>query len=137
MARWIDTAAHTLGLEADALNVNYGHVGELVRSAGPALLYLDDPAEPRVVAIVGARGDEARVIALDHSTIRVSRAAVEGVLLRKVYATSGPAWTPYSRARTFRRIAERMSATSSFVSPSRRSASTRGGWCARRRRRRF
>ncbi len=90
MARWIDTAAHTLGLEADALNVNYGHVGELVRSAGPALLYLDDPAEPRVVAIVGARGDEARVIALDHSTIRVSRAAVEGVLLRKVYATSGP-----------------------------------------------
>jgi ATP-binding cassette subfamily B protein len=89
MARWIDTAAHTLGLEADALHVNYGHVGELVRSGGPALLYLDHPSDPRVVALVGARRERATVIALDHTTIQVSCFAVEEKLLRKVYVTHG------------------------------------------------
>lgn len=89
MERWIDTAAHTLGLEADALHVNYGHVGELVRGAGPALLYLDHPTDPRVVALVGARREQARVIATDHRTVKVPCLAVEDLLLRKVYVTHG------------------------------------------------
>jgi ATP-binding cassette subfamily B protein len=88
-ARWIDTAAHTLGLEADALHVNCGHVGELVAGAGPALLFLDDP-EPRVIALVGARRPaHAAVIALDHTTITVPRVLLERTLLRRVYATGG------------------------------------------------
>ncbi len=89
MARWIDTASHTLGLEADALNVNYGHVGELVRAAGPALLYAETKAGPRLVALVGARRNKAAVIALDHSTVKVPAEEIEDALFADVYAKSG------------------------------------------------
>jgi ATP-binding cassette subfamily B protein len=89
MVRWIDTAAHTLGLEAEALHLTYGHVDEVVTAAGPALLYVGDAADPRVIALVGRKGDDAAVIALDHATIRVPRRAIEGALMRDVYADNG------------------------------------------------
>ena len=89
MARWVDTAAHTLGLEADSLNVNYAHVGELVRSAGPALLYLENGKDPRVVALVGAHRKKAQVIALDHTIKRVPCAELEDALFRAIYEENG------------------------------------------------
>jgi ATP-binding cassette subfamily B protein len=89
VSRWIDTASHTLGLEADALNVNYGHVDELVRGGGPALLYVIGARGPRIIALVGARRGQAHVIALDHTTIRVPVAEIEDALFFEVYRAVG------------------------------------------------
>jgi ATP-binding cassette subfamily B protein len=90
MLRWVDTAAHTLGLEAEGLNVNFGNVGELVSGGGPALLFIENGDDPRLIALVGARGKKASVIALDHSVKRVPCSEVEDALFRRVYEMAGP-----------------------------------------------
>ena len=90
MARWMDTAVHTLGLEADALHVNYGHIPELVRSAGPALLYIDDPIEPRLVALVGRDGKDAILVGPSHESVTVAARDVEDLLFKPIDDASGP-----------------------------------------------
>ncbi len=69
--------------------MNYGHVAELVRDAGPALLFLEDETDPRVIALIGSRGRaHVGVVALDHTTLTVPDVVVERALLRRVYASS-------------------------------------------------
>jgi ATP-binding cassette subfamily B protein len=84
IARWLDAAVHTLGLEVDAVHVTYAHVDELVRGAGPALLYVEDRDEPRLLVLVGARRGRADVVTPDHARISVSSQVVERAMFHAV-----------------------------------------------------
>jgi ATP-binding cassette subfamily B protein len=90
LRRWIEAVAQVHGLEADPIRATYGEIGDVVRSAGPALLYVDAAAHPYLVALAGARAKaQVAVVALDHREILVPRSELEGALLCKLDALHG------------------------------------------------
>jgi ATP-binding cassette subfamily B protein len=59
---WIEVAAGWLGLEAEPVEATYPEVDQLLQGAGPALLRLPGPAEPRFLALL--RGGRRRLSVL-------------------------------------------------------------------------
>jgi ATP-binding cassette subfamily B protein len=71
--RWLEWAAHRLGLEAEALDAVAPELEGVLRGAAPALLRVEDPAGDGFLLLLKARGDVAHLVGPD---LRVHRHAV-------------------------------------------------------------
>jgi ATP-binding cassette subfamily B protein len=79
MWKWIDVAAGHLGLEAEAMDVQYSEVDHLVQAAGPAILRLPgsvDGDSPRLIALVRSKRGRASILAPD---LRIRKLRVEAL----------------------------------------------------------
>ena len=80
LGRWVDAAAGTLGLEAEAVDVLYLEVENLLRSAAPAILRLPGALErdaPRFIGLLKGGKNWVRIIAPD---LRIRRVSVSFLL---------------------------------------------------------
>ena len=78
--RWLESAAATLGLEAEAVEAAYGDVDWLIRGAGPALLPVRMDDQPRLLVLRAARRQSVTLVAPDLSVRRVPLAAIRQAL---------------------------------------------------------
>ncbi len=65
---WVDTAADTLGLEAEALDAQYSEVEKLIRLGGPLILQLPQSpgqSEQRLVALLRSNSRRATILCPD------------------------------------------------------------------------
>ncbi|MBI2841269.1 MAG: hypothetical protein HYX75_23365 [Acidobacteria bacterium] len=77
---WIEGAAGRLGVEAVHVQSSYANVEQILRAAGPALLVLPPPREPRVLAVIGARSRKVRILRRDRTVENVPIARVCGAM---------------------------------------------------------
>ena len=74
IGRWLDVAAGTLELEADAVQLLYSEIEEFIRQAGPVILHLPGkmPSEaPNLLALIKSKGKRAYFLAPDLRIRRV------------------------------------------------------------------
>jgi ATP-binding cassette subfamily B protein len=88
LARWLDAAASSIGIEAEPARGTNGEIGALVREAGPALLYFEVPT-PCVVALVSVKRSGARLITPEGERV-VPPGTLEDALWAPVDAAQGP-----------------------------------------------
>ena len=78
-ADWIDLVARRLGLEAEPVDTSAADLGAILRDGGPALLRLPS-SEPRLLALLDARGSQVRVLAPDGAVRRIEIATALALL---------------------------------------------------------
>jgi ATP-binding cassette subfamily B protein len=77
-------AASSLGLELEPVDTSFGEVGAFLRTAGPAIVRIDDSA---MVLLVKRRGRRALVVCPDHRIVKVPILLLERAL---VESTASP-----------------------------------------------
>jgi ATP-binding cassette subfamily B protein len=75
-SRWIEASAGQLGLEAEAVDTTHAGAERFLLAAGPAIVYLPAPGEPRFLALLGARAGRVRLLGPD---LRVREVRAERV----------------------------------------------------------
>jgi ATP-binding cassette subfamily B protein len=112
LERWVLGAAARLELEAEAVDVTYAEVDDLLRGAGPALLWLRGEGE-RLLLVLRRRGRELVVLAPDLQTRTIPQAQVREALVGPVEGRMRPVLTamlehtgirPGRRARVLREL---------------------------------
>ena len=86
LARWIESAAACLGLEAEPVEMPYPDVPRMLRSCAPALVLLGD----RAIAIAAGSGRTLRVLAPDLGLADVRLQDLSAVLRAAVEKDAGP-----------------------------------------------
>jgi ATP-binding cassette, subfamily B, bacterial len=78
--RWLEWAAHRLGLEAEALDAVAPELEGLLGGAAPAVLRVEDPAGEGFLLLLQSRGDTAHLVGPDLRVHRQSIAALRRAL---------------------------------------------------------
>src|SRR5579872_2303096 len=84
--RWVETAAATLGLEAEPADVRYSELEDYLRTAGPAVVRLTHDGEPQFLAVLEARGRKVRVLGPDFAVHNFAAARLKAQLCRAIEA---------------------------------------------------
>ena len=84
--RWVETAAATLGLEAEPADVRYSELEDYLRTAGPAVVRLSPSGEPQFLAVLEARGGKVRVLGPDFAVYNFAAARLKAQLCRPIEA---------------------------------------------------
>jgi len=84
--RWLEWAAHRLGLEAEALDAVAPELEGLLRGAAPALLRVEDAAGEGFLLLLRSRGDTAQLVGPDLRVHRPSIAALRRALCARLEA---------------------------------------------------
>ncbi|GAB3775122.1 hypothetical protein GCM10028796_50660 [Ramlibacter monticola] len=79
-ARWLEWAAHRLGLEAEALDALAPELDSLLRGAAPALLRVGHDAGEGFLLLLKSRGDRVHLVGPDLRIHRVAIAALRRAL---------------------------------------------------------
>lgn len=78
----LDHVATVLGVDLETVEASYGDVESLLRSAGPALIWVEGTSgEAEVLLLLGARRNTLRVLAPDRNVARVGIEVVQRALL--------------------------------------------------------
>ncbi len=85
---WVEDCAARLGLESEAIRATHGEIASLVHSAGPAILIVRLP-EPAFLALVGVRGEMARLATPDRGIVSVATSVVEDAIWAPIDARNG------------------------------------------------
>lgn len=83
---WLDALAGALGVEVEPVTVDFAAVDGLLAGGGPALIRCAEGA----FALVSARGGAVTLLAPDRRLRRVRRAALAGLLRRRVLEMGAP-----------------------------------------------
>ncbi|MBL0423532.1 ATP-binding cassette domain-containing protein [Ramlibacter alkalitolerans] len=74
--RWLEWAAHRLGLEAEGLDAVAPEIEGVLAGAAPALVRVEDPAGDGYLLLLKSRGDTAHLLGPD---LRVHRQSIAGL----------------------------------------------------------
>ena len=88
--RWLEWAAHRLGLEAEALDAVAPELETLLRAAAPALLRIGQEGDEGFLLLLKGRGDTARLVGPDLRVHRVGIAALRRALCAPFEAPFAP-----------------------------------------------
>jgi ATP-binding cassette subfamily B protein len=101
LAHWLESAAQTLGLEAQPAETTYADFERHLRHMGPALLHVPTDSGPQFLAILpGAKllTPDLRIIPADRALIRSALcAAMEAPIVREIQNTLDRARIPPSK----------------------------------------
>jgi ATP-binding cassette subfamily B protein len=84
--RWIEASVEQLGLESEAVDTTHADVQRFLLAAAPALVYLPGAAEPRFLALLGARAGRVRLLGPDLRVHEARAKRVAGVIRAEIEA---------------------------------------------------
>lgn len=84
LERWIESLARRVGLEAEAVELQYMEMETFVSRIGPALLRLPGKCHPRFLVVLGGKRRKILVLSPDLSVRKVDAALISGTLCREL-----------------------------------------------------
>jgi len=84
--RWVETAAASLGLEAEPAGIRHSELEDYLRTAGPAVICLTHKGEPQFLAVLEARGRMVHVLGPDFAVHIFAAVRLKAQLCQEVEA---------------------------------------------------
>jgi ATP-binding cassette subfamily B protein len=87
LGQWIESVTLGLGLEVEQVETPYARTDQLLRNAGPALLYVNVEGESRLLAVLGSRRNVLRILSPELAVRRIRTKHVRAALCQHLEAS--------------------------------------------------